>query len=1048
MSRKPSFFSLENLEKSNPRLVKKLKDLGKQVKSHKIPLTLTSSAVLQRRYLKKDKKGQPIEPPEEMFWRVAVNIASADLLYDKKADISKRALDFYNLMAGFEFLPNSPTLMNAGRELQQLSACFVLPVGDSMESIFEAVKNTAIIHKTGGGTGFTFTHLRPKNDRVSSTSGMASGPISFMKVFNSATDVIKQGGCVHPDTIISTEFGLAPIKSFRTAKVNQWNKTSFRVPTDEGMREVEYFYNNGFKPTKTIVTKNGYKFTGTFDHKIRVIDSEGNYTWRQLSKISCGDWVVLLKDTFIDNRVIFPEFKYKLHHNSNDCTLPQELTPELSELIGYFVGDGCLSGSRLVFSVCLDDQDVIDKIKILMKLIFQIDGYIQKKRNDNSLCLVFNNKKLAAWWNFVGLKKKGASEALIPKVIMKSNRENVYAFLRGLFEADGTTSSDGYTSLSTISEKLVTELQALLLSISIPTKLSIYNKRANSFGKKTLYKLNINTINGRRVFNEKIRFIGKRKSLKLPNLSRHQFSQNDIIPNISKKLRYLFKNLEIKRRHPLYRKIYHYLEGVKDHRNLTTHRAAILIREFDCLKETFLSMMLSDNRYYDQVISIEDSHSLTLDLSVKENCTYIANGFISHNTRRGANMGILNVDHPDILEFITAKRDPQQLTNFNLSVGVTEDFMERVSKKEDYPLINPHTQKVVGKLNAAEVFDLIVKTAWENGEPGIVFVDRLNEANPTPDIGEIESTNPCGEVPLLPYESCNLGSVNLAKMVKDTEDKWEIDYDKLERTIKLAVRFLDNVVDINKYPLEDIAIMSKNNRKIGLGVMGFADMLVLLKISYNSEDALKLAESLMKFIQAAARDESARIAKTRGVFPNFKGSIYDKSDGLKLRNATLTTVAPTGSLSIIAGCSSGIEPVFALCFVRQILSGDKFLEVNPYFEKALKDSGIYSPGIIEKIDKTGSIQNMKEIPESIRKVFVTAYDIAPIWHIKMQAAFQKYTDNAVSKTVNFPESSVPEDIREVFWLAYHQNCKGVTIYRYGSRKHQVLSLNSNNNKLM
>lgn len=399
--------------------------------------------------------------------------------------------------------------------------------------------------------------------------------------------------------------------------------------------------------------------------------------------------------------------------------------------------------------------------------------------------------------------------------------------------------------------------------------------------------------------------------------------------------------------------------------------------------------------------------------------------------RRGAMMGILDISHPDIVEFITSKSEPGKLRNFNISVAVDDRFMRAVKEDKDYPLVSPRTKQVVRKVNARELFVLIATLAWRTGDPGIIFIDEVNRSNPTPKLGRIESTNPCGESPLLSWESCNLGSINLSRMVKSGK----IDYDKIRDIVRKGVHFLDNVIDANRYPVKEIERITMGNRKIGLGVMGFAEMLIQLNVPYDSERALAIASKLMQFISDEADMESVRLANRRGSFPNKR---YSNLKFNKIRNATRTSIAPTGTISIISQTSSGIEPLFAISFIRDVLDGTRMLEVNTYFENVARERGFYSKELMMEISKMGSIHGINGIPDDVKRVFVTALDIKPEWHVRMQAAFQSHTDLAVSKTVNLPVSSSIQEIKDIYMLAYRLKCKGITVYRYGSKEGQVL----------
>jgi len=1018
-----------------------------------LKLPLNAITVLEKRYLKKDEHGRVVESTRQMVHRVAHTIAAVDSLYgksDEEVAVAERA--FFDMMASLEFLPNSPTLMNAGTGSDLcLSACFVLPVEDSIESIFDAVKNTAMIHKAGGGSGFSFSKLRPRNDVVKSTGGIASGPLSFMKVFDVATEVIKQGGCISTKSLVRTDKGVVPIGKLLNCPPLGENPTNYLVYTNGGFEQAFLAEDNSVTEVYNIKTKIGTEIKSTPGHQICTIDEEGKFSWKEAEKLQPGDWLVHVLGGHIGGDVELPRLENKLHFNANPIKIPERMDTEFAELLGIYMADGCIStNGRIIFAVENSDVELKEKIKKMMFNKFGLKlGIEQKKEGDNSTCLVFYSRALCKYFEKIGCKKNRAINAFVPDVIFQSSVESARAFLRGLFESDGYVHSDGYPILCSISENLVKNVQQLFFGLGIVSTIRRHESQ-NRFGKNPIYNLCIIQQRSMDEFIKNIGFISKRKNDKLLERQKIKVCEPfDVIPNQRKLLRKIYNGpgrgcgkgrSKLGANRKFYRALQHYLDTHTSERNLTRKKLKELIRDFNLQDEQLLKVV-NYEYFYSQVEAITKEKDYTMDIMVPTSEHFVANSILVHNKRRGANMGILRVDHPDILDFITCKEREGILSNFNISAGLTKNFMDAVANDEEYELVSPRTKRVVNRLSARRVLDLIVTMAWKNGEPGVVFLDRINEANPTPSLGEIESTNPCGEMPLMPYESCNLGSINLSKMVEYGEINW----DKLGETVRNAVHFLDNVIDANKYPLAQIEEMTKANRKIGLGVMGFADMLVMLNISYNSAEAVETADKVMKFIADEARKASEELAKERGSFPNFENSVFAKKYK-QMRNATVTTIAPTGSIGVIAGCSSGIEPLFAISYMRNVAEsiGKNLIEINQLFENYAIREGFYSEDLMEIISRRGSIQNIKEIPEAARKIFVTAHDISPEWHIKIQAAFQKHTDNAVSKTVNFPSTATPQDIEDVYMLAYKLGCKGVTVYRDRSREVQVITTVNNN----
>ncbi|HEY8325712.1 MAG TPA: adenosylcobalamin-dependent ribonucleoside-diphosphate reductase [Ktedonobacterales bacterium] len=1020
--------------------------------------------VLRERYLLRDANGAVKETPDELVWRVSRAVAGAEKQWtDPEGQTPEQiAQQFYDVMTSREFLPNSPTLMNAGKGNNlQLSACYVVPVPDSLEGIFDAVKHAALIHQSGGGTGMSFSRLRPEGSMVASTHGVASGPVSFMRIFDGATEAVKQGGCVTPDTRVSTSAGMLRIGTLGPleAEPKSWHalERPLTAATDEGQRRVEEFYHNGVAAIRRIRTTAGYHFAGTLEHRVRVIDEMGAYVWRHLKDLRAGDWVALQKHTYPETTDYrFPTFERVAHPNATAVRFPVRPTAELGEFIGYFIGDGCVNyynaggaTGRLTMTVADAEPEVGERILRLAYDLFGVTPQAHRKPNDASVTYFFNATELVAWLKHLGVTKTSALSARIPEVVFQAGAEFARGFLRGLFSADGTISSEGYSSLCSVSRELIDDTQQLLLALGIPSSVSVTTDRASAFGTNPLYRLRVITQDGLAEFAAHVGFLSEAKTARLAAGLTKAWEFNDVLPYQAAAVAAVYKGPgrgsgpergSRGANRALYRDIQHYMPNVAAPRNLTRSRLLALAEKHEEVRGSALALFLANGQFYDQVTEIVEDESLTLDLSIEENHTYIANGFVSHNTRRGANMGILRVDHPDILKFIDCKRDGS-VTNFNISVAITDEFMRAYEADTDYALIDPHTKTETRRMRAREVMERIIDAAWATGDPGLVFLDRANRssANPTPEIEMLEATNPCGEQWLGSYDACNLGSINLGLFVQDGE----IDWKRLERVTRLTTRFLDDVIDINPFPLQLVHEMVHSNRRIGLGVMGWAEMLFEMGLRYDSEEATMLGQKVMVAIREWSTDESAKLAAVRGAFPNFERSIY--KDGKPLRNSTRTTVAPTGSISILADCSSGIEPIFALAFQHRVKQPDgsyRVLDfVNPFFQRALERSDIADKEeALEYIKAHGSLHGHPAESDPALRPFVTAHDIAPEWHIRMQAAFQQGVDNSISKTINLPNSATREDVGKAYMQAWATGCLGITVFRDGCKGEQVLNV--------
>src|SRR6266571_703873 len=1015
-------------------------------------LTENALRVLQKRYLRKDDKGKVVESPRELFARVAWNLAQAERNYGaNEIQVEETARGFFRIMSRLEFLPNSPTLMNAGLELQLLSACFVLPVDDSLVGIFDALKQQALIHQGGGGTGFAFSRLRPKGDFVKSTMGVASGPVSFMKIFDASTQTVKQGGCISVDSLLRTSDGLKPLGRLLNSPPLGENFTHDQVFDGTGYSHALVAQDNGPAEIYSIETELGFRIGATYNHALAVVDDAGEIVWREAQDLRDGDWLVIVKGGHLGlDRSLSPLGPQ--HPNATRIRVPSEMNAELSELLGY-MADGCTSsGGRFIITVGTVDIEVMERIRILMHSIFGLaPNQLTEGEGGGYVDIQFQSRDLVRWMERLGWVKGSSPNAFIPTEVLTGSADTARAFLRGLFEGDGHLhSTSGYPSFSTTSERLAIEAQQLLLSLGVVARRGIIRSRQNALGHLTVHTLSIVDEHSVRTFSEEIGFVSDRKQERLELAPRPKVNTSDIIPNQARVLRATYSFVGrgsgpgrsrrgANRR--LYRALMHYIS--EEHpRALPRKRLVALMERFPEIGTNEHLRQMSDvSRVYTRVTAIRLDRAPTADIEVPGPASFVANGILVHNKRRGANMGILRVDHPDILEFITCKDRTTEITNFNISVAITDKFMEAVRAGTSYDLVNPRDQRAVRQLDAREVLDKIAFQAWKNGEPGLFFIDENNRRQPTPNVADMEATNPCGEQPLLPYESCNLGSIDLGRhMKRSPAGQWEVDWKKLEGTIRTTVRMLDDVIDMNAYPVKQIEEMTHATRKIGLGVMGFARMLFMLEVPYDSKEGVEWGGKIMKFIQETGYNESAKLAGERGVYPAWEGSRHQEK-GLRLRNSYVTTVAPTGTLSMIADTSGGCEPEFSLIWYKRVMEGEELPYFLDYFEEVAKREGFWRDDLVQKIlDNHGSPRGLKDIPGKWQRVFATAHDVAPEWHVRMQAAFQDHCDAAVSKTINLPREATVEDVKKAYLLAYDLKCKGITVYRDGSREDQVLNI--------
>ena len=976
--------------------------------SNVLSLSENAMRVLEKRYLVKNEAGEVIETPEEMFRRIAKNIAKADKLYERSENIKETEEAFYELMAKLEFFPNSPTLMNAGRELQQLAACFVLPIEDSMESIFETIKDTALIHKSGGGTGFSFSRLRPKNSPVRSTGGISSGPVSFMKVFNAATQAVKQGGTRRGANMGILRVDHPDILEFITCKESDKEITNFNI----SVALTEDFINKALN-----------------NEEYCLIEPHTKMVYKKINAKEVLDLIIKMAWKNGEPGIVFLD---RLNKDNP--------TPRLGEIEST---NPCVTGDTLVST----EKGLVE----IRELANNYSNGGLSILTDNRVLDILHHQAQGAIATRV---KLGTSLKPISKAFKTGIKPVFKLVSKSGFELKGTAdhkimTTEGWVKMQDLNPEehrvLIQPAEGEFNSNeTLPFKVD--NEYRGSNGVK--YRLNLPQGWSKELGQVLGWLIGDGWLIEGKNCrTGFTFSNDDkeILDYLKPIINSFYKAdiKEVVRENNVYHLSYHskyFVEffkklGVK---SVTSNDKEVPSSIFDAPKDTvvgFLQGLFSADGtigYVEDVNSYIRLTSKSLKLLKGVQLLLINFGIKSkiYNRSRKEREGfeyiskagekrIYKLDGICFELSISKNAVPIFLEKVGFLCGKHHLKIEKLLSKGYYN--NPFIEEIknIEFYGKEEVYDLTEPCTHSFIANGIIISN-------------------CGEQPLLPYESCNLGSINLSLMVD--ENKKEILWDKLAGTVKTATHFLDNVIDMNNYPLKRIKEMTKGNRKIGLGVMGFADMLIKLGVKYDSEEAVMTAERIMKFILNNAINVSRDLAEKRGVFPNFEKSIYAKRSKYRLRNATITTIAPTGSISMVAGCSSGIEPLFAISYVKKILDSERFVEVHPYFEKIAKKEGFYSEELMKKIAETGSIKDIKEIPQHVKDVFVTSFDIKPYWHIRMQAAFQRYTHNAVSKTVNFPHEASEEDIKEVYTLAFQTGCKGVTVYRDRSREEQVLNI--------